>query len=111
MQKISADRMQLQQVLLNLFTNAVEAMGSVPDRARTLSIKSEIHDRDGVLITIKDTGPGIDPLNMDRIFDAFFTTNRQRNGDGILHLPFDHRSVMAAAFGQRLVAPTVPFFI
>jgi PAS domain S-box-containing protein len=102
--KILADRMQLQQVLLNLFTNAVEAMGSVTDRARMLSIKSEIHDRDGVLITIKDTGPGIDPLNMDRIFDAFFTTKSHGMGMGLSIC----RSIIEGHGGRLWAAPGSP---
>jgi PAS domain S-box-containing protein len=102
--EIVADRMQLQQVLLNLFTNAIEAMGSVPDRARRLSVKSEIHDIDGVLITVKDTGPGIDPLNMDRIFDAFFTTKSHGMGMGLSIC----RSIIEAHGGRLWAAPANP---
>jgi PAS domain S-box-containing protein len=102
--EILADRMQLQQVLLNLFTNAVEAMGPVTDRVRALSIKSEIHDRDGVLITIKDTGPGIDPLNRDRIFDAFFTTKSHGMGMGLSIC----RSIIEGHGGRLWAAPGSP---
>ena len=102
--EIVADRMQLQQVLLNLFTNAIEAMGSVPDRARRLSVKSEIHDIDGVLITVKDTGPGIDPLNMDRVFDAFFTTKSHGMGMGLSIC----RSIIEAHGGRLWAAPANP---
>ena len=101
--EILADRMQLQQVLLNLFTNAVEAMGSVTDRVRALSVKSEIHD-EGVLITVKDTGPGIDPLNMDRIFDAFFTTKSNGMGMGLSIC----RSIIEGHGGRLWAAPGSP---
>jgi signal transduction histidine kinase len=101
--EILADRMQLQQALLNLFTNAIEAMGSIPDRVRTVSVKSEIHDLDGVLITVRDTGLGIDPFNMDRIFDAFFTTKSHGMGMGLSIC----RSIIESHNGRIWVSPGV----
>jgi signal transduction histidine kinase len=97
--------MQLQQVLLNLFTNAIEAMGSIPDRVRTVSVKSEIHDLDGVLITVRDTGLGIDPINMDRIFDAFFTTKSHGMGMGLSIC----RSIIEGHGGRLWAAPGNPY--
>ena len=74
---------QLQQVILNLVTNAADAMRFVDDRARVLTIKSESLDRDGIAITIEDSGTGIDPKHMDVIFNAFFTTKSHGMGIGL----------------------------
>jgi PAS domain S-box-containing protein len=79
--KVFANRVQLQQVMLNLIANAVEAMGTITDRARSLRVKSEIGEPHDVLITVQDSGPGIDQKNMARIFRPFFTT--KSNGMGI----------------------------
>jgi len=80
---VLADEVQLQQVIANLVTNAIEAMDSVDDRARTLRVKSAIGEASGVLITVEDSGPGIDPENVDRIFHPFFTTKPQGMGMGL----------------------------
>ena len=71
--EIIADRVQLQQVLLNLFNNALEAMSSVTGRPRVLSVKSQTLEPSDIAILVEDCGAGIDPKNMDRILDAFFT--------------------------------------
>jgi len=81
--RVLADRIQLQQVVANLVTNAMDAMESVDDRARTLRVKSAIREPDGVLITVEDSGPGIDPENVDRIFHPFFTTKIMGMGMGL----------------------------
>jgi signal transduction histidine kinase len=73
----------LQQVILNLIMNAAEAMDAVTDRPRTLRIKTEREKDNGVLITLQDSGPGIDPESTDRIFNAFFTTKPQGMGMGL----------------------------
>ena len=80
---VFADRVQLQQVILNLVMNAIEAMGSVTGRPRTLTIRSETHDRDHVRITVQDTGVGIDPNTVDKLFGAFFTTKPGGMGMGL----------------------------
>ena len=80
---VMADRVQLQQVLINLIMNAIEAMSSVANRERSLLVKSELHGERDVLIAIEDSGPGIDPNDMDRIFDAFFTTKAHGMGLGL----------------------------
>jgi signal transduction histidine kinase len=74
---------QLQQVILNLVRNAADAMGTVSGRARLLRVKSAIHDADGVLVSIEDSGAGIDPKNIERIFDSFYTTKSQGMGMGL----------------------------
>jgi signal transduction histidine kinase len=68
--------------LLNLILNAAEAMSSVEEGARELLISTE-HDRAGVLVAVRDSGPGIDPAHLDRVFDAFFTTKSSGTGMGL----------------------------
>ena len=77
-----ADQVQLQQVILNLIVNAIEAMSFMPD-ARELRITSGLHDAGAVLITVEDSGPGIAPENLDKIFDTFFTTKPTGMGMGL----------------------------
>jgi PAS domain S-box-containing protein len=80
---IPANRVQLQQVVLNLTRNAVDAMSSVADRARILRVKTEIRGFDHLLIAVEDSGMGIDRKDIDRIFDAFFTTKSHGMGMGL----------------------------
>jgi signal transduction histidine kinase len=77
---VHGDRVQLQQVVLNLFLNAVEAMGSVEAKPRDLLISTE-QDHTGVLVAVSDSGPGLDPSLLERVFEAFYTT--KSNGMGI----------------------------
>jgi len=80
--QLLADRVQLQQVFLNLFMNAIEAMRPITDRVRELRIRSDfIQDRSGVLITVEDSGTGIEPADKERIFEPFFS--RKSTGTGI----------------------------
>lgn len=81
--RVLADRAQLQQVIANLITNAMEAMNAVDDRVRTLRVKSATNKTDGVLITVEDCGQGIDQENQGRIFNPFFTTKPQGMGMGL----------------------------
>jgi PAS domain S-box-containing protein len=80
---VMAEHIQLQQVLLNLIMNAVDAMSSVTDRERVLTVRTDIGEYDHVLITVEDSGTGIEPNHMDRIFDAFFTTKASGMGMGL----------------------------
>jgi signal transduction histidine kinase len=80
---IQVDRVQLQQVVLNLILNAVEAMGSVEAKPRDLLISTEQHEVGDVVVAVRDSGPGIDPGRLDRVFDAFYTTKSSGVGMGL----------------------------
>ena len=98
---VQADRVQLQQVMLNLISNAVEAMRFVSDRPRLLTIKSEFHAPDGVLVTFRDTGSGIVAQDVDRIFAPFVTTKSNGMGMGLAIC----RSIVEAHGGRIWVTP------
>jgi signal transduction histidine kinase len=100
---VVADRVQLQQVLLNLIVNASEAMASITDRPRTLDIKSDFHDGGKILVTVADSGSGIDPQHGDRIFDAFFSTKSSGMGMGLSIC----RSIVESHGGRLWVSPGV----
>ena len=77
------DRVQLQQVAMNLMLNGIEAMAEVTDRPRRLVVRSEMRNADEVLVAVRDAGVGIDPKNLRRLFDPFFTTKPQGMGMGL----------------------------
>jgi PAS domain S-box-containing protein len=101
---IQADRVQLQQVLLNLITNAIDSMASVPDRRHGLRVRSE-HLEDWVVIGIQDSGAGINPEHAERLFDAFFTTKPNGIGLGLSIC----RSIVEAHGGQISAFPGNPY--
>jgi signal transduction histidine kinase len=72
----------LQQVVLNLLLNAVEAMGSTEAAPRELLISTK-QDHTGVVVAVRDSGPGIDPSHLERVFDAFYTTKSSGTGMGL----------------------------
>jgi C4-dicarboxylate-specific signal transduction histidine kinase len=81
---VLGDRVQLQQVLLNLIMNAIEAMSSITSRARVLTIRSERRQAPAtVAVSVQDSGIGLDPQKTDHLFDAFFTTKPQGMGMGL----------------------------
>jgi PAS domain S-box-containing protein len=80
---VQGDRVQLQQVALNLILNAMEAMRSVDDRSRKLQITTQENEAGGVLVTVSDTGPGIPPETLERVFESFFTTKSSGMGIGL----------------------------
>ena len=71
---VRGDRVQLQQVMLNLFINAIEAMSGMAERPRELLISTEATHPDAVLIAVRDSGPGIPRESAERIFESFYTT-------------------------------------
>jgi PAS domain S-box-containing protein len=79
---VHGDRVQLQQVVLNLLLSAVEAMGTVEAEPRELLISTR-QDHTGVLVAVHDSGPGIDPEQLDRIFNSFYTTKPSGTGMGL----------------------------
>jgi signal transduction histidine kinase len=102
---IAGDRMQLQQVLLNLIMNAGQAMAEVHDRPRDLIIRCRTHtEDDGVLITVQDSGPGFDASAAERIFDSMFTTKPGGMGMGLSI----SRSIVAAHGGRIWASPGDP---
>ena len=80
---VQCDRMQTQQVALNLILNAVDAMSSVEAGSRELVISAERTQTNGALVVIRDSGPGIDQENLERVFEAFDTTKRGEIGMGL----------------------------
>ena len=80
---VRGDRVQLQQVILNLILNAVEAMSSVGEGTRELSISTEPGHAGGILVAVRDSGPGIEPEDRNRIFEPFYTTKTSGIGMGL----------------------------
>ena len=100
---VEGDRVQLQQVILNLILNAVEAMGSFGAGARRLMISSEA-SLTGILVAVRDSGPGIPPAHLERVFEAFYTTKTNGVGMGLSIC----RSIVAAHGGRLWAEPNQP---
>jgi len=81
--ELLADRVQLRQVILNLIKNAIEAMTLVADSSRILHLKTEVDGSQNIMVTVHDSGTGIDPENIEKIFNQFFTTKTQGLGMGL----------------------------
>jgi PAS domain S-box-containing protein len=101
---IQGDRVQLQQVVLNLIVNAIEAMKGCDTRPRALRIASARDGGDAVTVEVRDFGPGIDDDHVDRLFEAFYTTKEEGIGMGLSI----SRSIIEAHGGQLSVTPNVP---
>ena len=80
---VIGDRVQLQQVVMNLLLNGAEAMREVNDRARELTIRTEREPGDRVRVSVRDTGVGVDRASMEKLFDAFYTTKHGGMGIGL----------------------------
>ena len=101
---ILGDRIQLQQVILNLMINAIEAMNEVDDAPRELLISSARGDSQSVLVSVRDSGPGLNPDSLDRLFHAFHTTKPHGMGMGLAI----SRSIVEAHGGRLWAAANVP---
>ena len=101
---IRADRVQLQQVIINLLLNAVEAMGSINVEPRNLLIRTSRGDSDGAFVTVEDLGPGLTPESLDRVFDPFYTTKPDGLGIGLSIC----RSIIEAHGGRLWATARVP---
>src|SRR5256886_14260177 len=95
------DRVQLQQVILNLLLNASDAMSSIDDRPRHLVIRSEQDEGDRVRLTVQDVGVGFEPQDVGRLFEAFYTTKSGGMGIGLSV----SRSIIESHHGRLWAAP------
>src|SRR5262249_49279065 len=100
---VHGDRVQLQQVVLNLILNAVEAMGSTKAGARELLISTDQNHK-GILVAVRDSGPGIDLAHLERVFEAFFTTKSGGVGMGLSIC----RSIISAHGGRLWAEANAP---
>jgi PAS domain S-box-containing protein len=101
---VSADRVQLQQVMINLIINAIEAMAGAGDGPRELTIVSGVDDANEVFVEVHDTGPRLDPEKLDRLFQSFYTTKPDGIGLGLAI----SRSIAEAHGGRLSAAPNKP---
>jgi PAS domain S-box-containing protein len=104
MPPIHGDRVQLQQVILNLIVNAIEAMSGVSGAARELWISTEINASNGALVAVGDSGLGLDPASLEHLFDAFYTTKSSGMGMGLSIC----RSIIEAHGGRIWAEGNVP---
>ncbi len=98
---VLGDRVQLQQVVVNLVINGVDAMAPIADRPREILIRSQPHEARQVLVAVRDSGIGIDSENAERLFNAFFTTKPSGMGMGLSI----SRSIIVAHGGRLWVSP------
>jgi C4-dicarboxylate-specific signal transduction histidine kinase len=101
---IPGDRVQLQQVILNLILNAIEAMNGVAEGSRELFVSTVPDRSNAVLVAIRDTGPGLEPGKIDNLFDAFYTTKRDGMGMGLAI----SRTIIEAHGGRVWAEPNTP---
>jgi PAS domain S-box-containing protein len=102
--QIHGDRVQLQQVILNLIINGLEAIAKGKNGARELSVSSNHDETDNVVITVSDSGDGLDAANLDRVFDAFFTTKPDGMGMGLAI----SRTIIESHGGRLWATPNSP---
>ena len=101
---VRGDRVQLQQVVLNLMMNAIESMSSSNDGTRELVVSTRADDSGDVLVAVRDSGPGIEPQSAERLFEAFFTTKSSGMGMGLVI----SRSIIEAHGGRLWAATSEP---
>jgi signal transduction histidine kinase len=102
---VQLQQVQLQQVIFNLITNAVDAMQTVIDRERSLRVTSELNGDDSIFVTIEDTGTGFAAGDIDRLFDIFFTTKPHGMGMGLAIC----RTIIEAHGGRLSASPGNPY--
>ena len=102
--RVRADRVQLQQVVMNLILNAIEAMSSVEEGARELSIATKQVHTNAILVAVQDSGPGIDPERFEKVFAPFYTTKTDGIGMGLSIC----RSIIAAHGGRLWAEANCP---
>jgi C4-dicarboxylate-specific signal transduction histidine kinase len=101
---VLADRIQLQQVILNLIINAIEAMRELTEGPRNLFIRTEMDPSKGILFSVRDSGTGLNPENAQHIFDPFYTTKREGMGMGLAV----SRGIIEAHGGRLWATPNEP---
>jgi C4-dicarboxylate-specific signal transduction histidine kinase len=101
---IEADRVAVQQVVLNLIVNAIEAMSAASEGPRELTIATALHDADGVLVSVSDTGPGLAVDDAERLFEPFYTSKASGMGMGLSIC----RSIVEAHGGRLWASANVP---
>jgi PAS domain S-box-containing protein len=101
---IQGDRVQLQQVILNLLINAIEAMSGTSERPRELLISTAKTDPEGVLVAVRDSGPGLAPESIERLFESFYTTKPAGLGMGLSIC----RSIIEAHHGRLWATSNTP---
>ena len=101
---VRADRVQLQQVILNLLTNAVEAMSGISEGTRDLCVSTGRTDIGDILVAVQDSGPGLDTQSLDRVFDTFHSTKPRGLGIGLSIC----RSIIEAHKGRLWASRTEP---
>jgi signal transduction histidine kinase len=104
MYPVQGDRVQVQQVVLNLILNAIEAMSSVEAGKRELLISTEQSQANDILLAVRDSGPGIDPECLEHVFDTFYTTKPGGLGIGLSIC----RSIIEAHGGRLWVNANLP---
>ena len=103
--RVQGDRVQLQQVMLNLIVNAIQAMSGIGERARELVISVDaVPSEGGVRVGVRDTGPGLSPESLSRLFEPFYTTKPEGMGMGLSIC----RSIIEAHGGQLWAIPCEP---
>jgi signal transduction histidine kinase len=102
--RIEGNQVQLHQVLVNLITNAIESMAATEDGERVLRLRFEVHDSGSVMVSVEDTGKGVEPSAIDRIFNPLFTTKAHGMGMGLSIC----RSIIEAHGGRLWVTANLP---
>lgn len=102
--RVRGDRVQLQQVILNLIINGLEAIAKNKDGERELSVSSAVDEENNVIVAVKDSGEGLDSANLERVFDAFYTTKPEGMGMGLAI----SRTIIESHGGRLWATPNSP---